>query len=147
MADDNTEAVKQPENNKLTGFQLHPECINKNGRPKKEQSLTEIMRQLFHENEQIPKAIVAKLLQMAANGDIAAIREVLDRIEGKPLQKTEIGGMDGQEFRFAVLAGLGFVPPATAIDATSEGGTVAEQPQIQGTSVAQESPQNNNGTV
>jgi hypothetical protein len=87
MADDNQGIVKQTENKAPTGgFNVHPENINRNGRPKKGLALTDLMRQIFEENESIPKSIVAKLLQMAASGDIAAIREVLDRIEGKPIQ-------------------------------------------------------------
>jgi len=87
--------VKQTENNQPTGgFNVHPENINRNGRPKKGLALTDIMREMFQENEAIPKAIVGKLLQMAANGDIAAIREVLDRIEGKPIQPNVEMGED-----------------------------------------------------
>lgn len=97
MADDN--ATPQLESEKQTGIKrkVVPHSAwkpgqsgNPNGRPKKGTALTDIMREMFVENGAIPKAIVAKLLQMAAGGDIAAIREVLDRIEGKPMQATDI---------------------------------------------------------
>lgn len=62
---------------------------NPNGRPPKGQALTDLMREMMEENPNIKKAIMAKLMEGAAKGDIAFIREVLDRIEGKPIQKNE----------------------------------------------------------
>lgn len=35
------------------------------------------------------------LVNMAIGGDIAAIKELADRLEGKPIQKTEVAGEDG----------------------------------------------------
>lgn len=41
------------------------------------------------------RAIAVKLTTMAAKGDIAAIREVMDRIDGKPKQQVEMSGPNG----------------------------------------------------
>ena len=80
--------VKQEKN---IGHRWQPgESGNPNGRPRKGFAMTDIMRQMLDENGNISKAIMSKLLQMAASGDMAAIREVLDRLEGKPLQSTDI---------------------------------------------------------
>ena len=133
MGDNDTEVVKQQENNK-TGFQLHPENINREGRPKKGTTLTDIMRQIFQENAQIPKAIVAKLLEMAAKGDIAAIREVLDRVEGKAVQTTELTGENGQPI--LISASRGFIPPGTPITSTPDGSHAIEPGTVQDDSVA-----------
>lgn len=59
------------------------------GRPKKEHSLTDLMREILNNDPVRKRALVTTLLDMAAKKDIAAIREVLDRLEGKPLQSIE----------------------------------------------------------
>jgi hypothetical protein len=90
--------VKQEENKPgKGGFGDHPENINREGRPKKGMALTDLMREMMDETPQIKKAIMAKLMQMAAEGDIAAIREVLDRTEGKPIQPNVDMGEDKME--------------------------------------------------
>jgi hypothetical protein len=40
-------------------------------------------------------AIARKLIQMALAGNLDAIREIADRVEGKPRQRSEITGADG----------------------------------------------------
>jgi len=71
------------------GFHTNPERINRNGRPKKGAALTEIMQEILESDPELKRTIMEKLLQGAAKGDIAFIREVFDRIEGKPLQRNE----------------------------------------------------------
>lgn len=63
---------------------------NPNGRPKKGTALTDVMREMLEGNPEIKKAIMAKLLKGAADGDLAFIREVLDRIDGKPTVTADI---------------------------------------------------------
>lgn len=41
------------------------------------------------------RAIAERLLDKAAEGDVAAIKEVGDRLDGKPKQATELSGPDG----------------------------------------------------
>lgn len=90
MADTNI-LDKQVENKERdeNGRLLPGHTANPNGRPKKGQALTDLMREMMEEQPEIKKAIMARLMKGAAEGDIAFIREVLDRIEGKPLQKNE----------------------------------------------------------
>jgi hypothetical protein len=38
--------------------------------------------------------IAFKLVQMSAKGDVIAMRELLDRVEGKVTQKTQLAGLD-----------------------------------------------------
>ena len=37
-----------------------------------------------------------KIVELACTGDIAAFREMADRIDGKPKQQTELSGPDGE---------------------------------------------------
>ena len=39
------------------------------------------------------REIAARLVEMALGGDIRAIREVLDRVDGKPVQAVSLGSM------------------------------------------------------
>lgn len=41
------------------------------------------------------RAIAEKLIEKAAEGDMQAIKELGDRLDGKPSQSTEISGPDG----------------------------------------------------
>lgn len=86
MGEDTNGVVKQPQK---YGFAAHPENINLKGRPPRGHTLTDLMRQILEENPEKKRALVNTLLEMAAKKDIAAIREVLDRLEGKPLQSIE----------------------------------------------------------
>lgn len=41
--------------------------------------------------------IVKSLIAKAMDGDIQAAKEIFDRLEGKPIQQTELSGLDGGE--------------------------------------------------
>lgn len=49
------------------------------------------------------RAIAEKLLDMASEGDIQAIRELADRMDGKPKQQTEFTGEDGKAITFQMI--------------------------------------------
>ena len=74
---------------------------NPNGRPKGSRNLTTILREMLEEEievnvdgvktkKQFQEVIVRKLLQKANEGNLKAIEQILDRMEGKPVQKQEI---------------------------------------------------------
>jgi len=46
--------------------------------------------------------IVDAMIDKAMDGDLAAAREIFDRIDGKPKQQTEITGADGESIMKAV---------------------------------------------
>ena len=76
------------------------EVRNPKGRPKKGDSLIEILRSKLDEN--IPKSksaykdmVVMRLIQLANNGDLGALKYIFDRIEGSPRQQLEHTGADG----------------------------------------------------
>lgn len=94
------EEEEQRANNakKLTGFQLHPENINRSGAPKRDWTWAGLLETIAEE-EKITKSgskmkwkeIVAKrLYHEAMNGNIHAIKEVMNRMDGLPDQNQNI---------------------------------------------------------
>ena len=53
------------------------------------------------------RKIAEALVSKAEDGDVSAIKEVFDRMEGKALAKTEIGGIDGADIPLSI--GISFV--------------------------------------
>lgn len=54
-----------------------------------------LKRRLIQEEALRANLIVEALLSKAEEGDISAIKEVFDRMEGKAVAKTELSGPDG----------------------------------------------------
>lgn len=112
MADGDTgsELVKQAEN-KLPpnpkgkgGFAEHPENINRNGPPKKQLLFTKKLLDMIEEKPELLTALTTTLLELALkNKDLAALKEVADRIEGKVIQRNEISGIDGEPIQGLVI--------------------------------------------
>jgi hypothetical protein len=94
MGTNNTEAVKQQENNKLTGFQLHPENINRDGRPPKGQTMTDIMREILEEDlpsgKKRKEALVRKVLELAYEGNETMIKMAWNYLDGMPKQSLDM---------------------------------------------------------
>jgi hypothetical protein len=72
---------------------------NPKGRPKKGQTLTEILRAaLLEANEQgilKGRALGDVLMRLADAGDIDAIKYIYDRVDGKPTETQQITGEGG----------------------------------------------------
>jgi hypothetical protein len=51
------------------------------------------------------RAIATKLVEAAEDGEPWAVKEIMDRMDGKPIQAQEITGADGAEF----VKGIGFM--------------------------------------
>jgi len=69
---------------------------NPNGRPLKERLISDKLLQMLKEKPELINAIATVLLEMAIkNKDMQAIREILDRLEGKAVQPNELFGKDG----------------------------------------------------
>jgi hypothetical protein len=93
MADDNTNS-KTIENNSNRGFASHPENINRNGRPKRgwawneliEDAVNETVKNQAGEELEVKKLVVKRLVKMASEGDLQAIREIINRMDGMPVQ-------------------------------------------------------------
>lgn len=91
------------------GFNKNPQNINKNGRPPKEQSLTDILIALSEGKKRNingidydwKEALGVKLWEMAFNGDIHAIKYLYNRVDGSPKQSLSVS--NGQEDKLAEL--------------------------------------------
>jgi hypothetical protein len=59
-------------------------------------------------------AMAEKLYEKAAEGDLGAIKEVGDRLDGKAISTTELTGVDGSDLPLSI--GLRFVEPDTKPD-------------------------------
>ena len=87
------EEKKQQKKKKMTGFALNPDNINRTGRPKKGESITEILKEYMSEPDAKDKSrkevLVEKLYKLAKN-DLTALKYLIDRVDGKPVEKHEV---------------------------------------------------------
>lgn len=83
--------------------------INRNGRPPKEWTMSSLIEEALEEVEEKSgksfKSLVAKrLAHMAVGGDIQAIKEINDRIDGRPQQKID-HTTNGKDLPIPILGG------------------------------------------
>lgn len=65
-----------------------------------------LKRRLIQEEAIRANLIVEALLSKAEEGDISAIKEVFDRMEGKAVAKTELTGAEGGDLVVKVVTGI-----------------------------------------
>ncbi len=65
-----------------------------------------LKRRLIQEEAIRANLIVEALLSKAEEGDISAIKEVFDRMEGKAVAKQELTGADGGDLVVKVVTGI-----------------------------------------
>ena len=70
-------------------------------------------RAIVQEDGKRARAIVEALLAKAEDGDMTAIKEIFDRIEGKAIAKTEISGADGSLIPLSI--GINFVTANSSV--------------------------------
>jgi len=69
---------------------------NKQGRPKKGETLTDLLREKFEATKsakgKLPRKeiLIEKLLTLAESGDLPALKYIFDRCDGRPMQTLEI---------------------------------------------------------
>lgn len=68
---------------------------NPNGRPPKEQSLTDILRSKVDAEE-----MAELMIGLAREGDLAAIKAVYDRVDGKPRESVDMNHSGDVNFYF-----------------------------------------------
>jgi len=77
----------------LKSFKKDDPRINRNGRPKKGAALTDILNgklDSIHKAGKTKKeAIADKIIELALNGDITALKYIFDRIDGKPIETVK----------------------------------------------------------
>ena len=93
--------MPNPENLEGQGFHTDPNRINKEGRPKGAKNLSTILKAMLEEDvdvvidnkkerRQFQEVIIRKLLKKANDGDLRAIIEIFDRVEGKANQLIDL---------------------------------------------------------
>lgn len=61
------------------------------------------LRKALVQNDQLNLRLIAdKLVEEALNGESWAIKEVIDRVDGKAIQATEISGSEGEDLRMVI---------------------------------------------
>jgi len=65
----------------------------------------ELKKVLVQEDAKKLRAIANKLVDAAQEGEAWAVKEIMDRMDGKSVQATEISGPDGAE----LVKGIGFM--------------------------------------
>jgi len=83
---------------------------SKGGQPgnqnaKKGKFFTDEIRKLLIQNPEQKQSIAEGLIQAAMAREPWAVKEIMDRMEGKAIQATEISGPDGAE----IVKGIGIV--------------------------------------
>lgn len=81
------------------GFDKNPQNINRKGAPKKDWTMASLIREAAEEagetGEPRSKIIARKLADLAEKGDMQAIKEFNNRLDGMPKQTLEHeGGLD-----------------------------------------------------
>lgn len=81
----------------VNGFDKRPQDINRNGRPPKAWTMSTLIEEALEEVETqsgtpFKKLVAKKLATMAVSGDIQAIKEINDRVDGRPQQKIQHSG-------------------------------------------------------
>lgn len=79
---------------------------NPNGRPKKDWTMAALIREAGNEADEtgVPKSkiIARKLADLAAKGDMQAIKEFNQRMDGMPQQNLGIGDMEGNKLEIVI---------------------------------------------
>lgn len=95
--------VKQQGKNKklpATGFHTNPERINKKGAPEKEWTWRQLIKDYLGTKDddgyEYRESVVAALIEKARKGDVQAIKEIGDRVDGKPPMSSGRYGEDGE---------------------------------------------------
>lgn len=78
---------------------------NPNGRPPKEHSITQTIRDMMDEKPEIKKALGAKILEMAMKGDITAMKTLWNYMDGMPQQSLDHTTL-GKELPTPILGGI-----------------------------------------
>lgn len=107
MGTDNTEDIVKQSDNKYMppeGFNKHPENINRNGRPKKGLTLTDIAKEILEEEiikdgkptgRTRKEALIRRVADLAYEGNETMIKLLWNYVDGLPKERVEIEGKVG----------------------------------------------------
>jgi len=81
------------------------ESMKGNQNAKKGRLFHDQLRKVLVQDDSLKlRAIAEKLVEAAQEGEAWAVKEIMDRIDGKAIQATEISGPDGAD----LVKGIGF---------------------------------------
>lgn len=63
----------------------------------------QLRKELVQEDKVKLRKIANKLVQAAEEGEAWAIKEIIDRVDGKAIQSTEISGVDGDAIELKAI--------------------------------------------
>jgi hypothetical protein len=88
---------------------LSVETTNKGGAPKGNDNArkgklfyNELRKALVQQDQLKLRQIADKLVEKAIDGEPWAVKEVMDRVDGKAIQATEISGTDGEDLKMVI---------------------------------------------
>jgi hypothetical protein len=88
---------------------LSVETTNKGGAPKGNDNAkkgklfyNELRKALVQQDQINLRRIADKLVEKAIDGEPWAVKEIMDRVDGKAIQATEISGADGDDLKLVV---------------------------------------------
>jgi len=82
------------------------ESLKGNQNARKGKLFSDQLRKVLVQNDALKlRQVTEKLVDAAVEGEPWAVKEVIDRMDGKAVQATEISGPDGAEF----VKGIGFM--------------------------------------
>lgn len=84
------------ENNKVEIETIKPGAPKGNTNAKKNKLFYDRIQKHLVQNPQKLEKIVTTLCQAAEDGEPWAVKEIMDRVDGKSVQATEISGVDGE---------------------------------------------------
>lgn len=100
--------MANPDNIKGQGFHTNPERMNLKGRPKGALSRKTLLRKWLEvsgTNGTVEDDVALALIKKALEGDVNAIKEVLDSTHGKVTDKLEQTGANGEPLAVKVTFG------------------------------------------
>jgi hypothetical protein len=62
----------------------------------------ELQKALVQEDRKKLRKIADRLVSAAEEGEAWAIKEIIDRVDGKAVQSTEISGTDGEDLKMVI---------------------------------------------
>jgi hypothetical protein len=96
MDNGDTSPVKQEESRDSQGRFVPGVSGNPNGRPTKEKIISDVLLKMLRDKPELISALATTLLELSLKKkDMVAIKEVLDRLEGRTVQRNELTGEDG----------------------------------------------------
>jgi hypothetical protein len=95
---------------------------NLGGRPKTKAFKNALVAELEEAGDDGPslRKIVRALIEKAATGDIQAIRELADRLDGKPMQLLEHNGPDGRPQLTKIVHKFVHLEPRPQLELTAQ---------------------------